>query len=134
MPHSLRILQANACVELGRPGGAAQTVVSFVSSHEQHSAVGDSRNPAAAPFGGVAVEGSRPACRTAESRRAGTEVLYQLQPAFAAHVQPLEDRRELLWNRAALVAAQLPSRPVDQIEESGDAFAPRQGCQRLAGG
>src|SRR5205807_5602097 len=62
------------------------------------------------------------------------EVLYQLQPAFAAHVQPLEDRRELLWNRAALVGAQLPPRPVEQIEESGDAFAPRQGCQRLAGG
>src|SRR5438105_14540396 len=113
MPHSLSIFPPNACVEIGRPSRTARPTVMFESSHEQHSALGDSRHPAAAPFGGVAVEGSRPAGRAPESRRAGTEVLYQLQPAFAAHVQPLEDRRELLWNRAALVAAQLPSLPVD---------------------
>src|SRR5438445_7287564 len=131
MPHSLWILPPNACVEFGRPGRTAQPIVSFVSSDEHCPTAGDSRHPAAAPFGAVAVKGSRTACRTSEK---SAEVLHQLQPAFAAHVQPLEDRRELLWNRAALVGAQLPPRPVEQIEESGDAFAPRQGCQRLAGG
>ena len=38
-------------------------------------------------------------------------------------MQPLEDRRELLWNRAELVGAQLPPRPVEQIEESTGAPA-----------
>ena len=131
MPHSLRILPPNACVEFGRTGGAARPIVSFVSSHEQHSALGDARHSAAAPFGGVVVKGTRPARRAAEK---SAEVLHQLQPAFAAHVQPLEDWRELLGNGAALVAAQLPVWQVERIEESGDAFAPRQGCQRLAGG
>ncbi len=47
------------------------------------------------------------------------EVLDQLQPALAGHVQSFQDWRQFIGNGAALVLAQLPTCPIDQTQVIG---------------
>jgi len=46
----------------------------------------------------------------------GLEVLGQLQPGRSGDADPLQDRRQILGDGAALVLAHRPAGPVDQLE------------------